>query len=178
MKKCKLLCIFLAVVMVLPIFAGCTSGKVTSTVSIRFVIPAELSEKGEEEVRLTLDSLTVEGTKDNPPTVLQAAEQALQEYEITYELADDGASIASVFGLTEEQWYEDGIGYYTQWRCTINGNNSEEGRQSVTTIYEGDEIVYTWSSGSRAIESTGAVETTDPTDTAGEVPSNTTAEET
>ena len=176
MKKCKLLCIFLAVVMVLPIFAGCTSGKVTSTVSLKFVIPAE-EEGGEDDVRLDLPSLTVEGTRDNPPTVLQAAEQALQEYEITYELTSDGASIAGVFGLKEEQWYDENNGYYTQWRCTINGNPSDDGRQSVTTIYEGDEIVYTWTAGSRPIESTGVAETTDPTDTTGDIPSNTTAEE-
>lgn len=176
MKKCKLLCLFLAVVLVLPVFAGCTSGKVSATVSLKFVIPAE-EEGGEDDVRLDLPSLTVEGTRDNPPTVLQAAEQALQEYEITYELTSDGASIAGVFGLKEEQWYDEENGYFTQWRCTINGENSDEGRQSVTKIYNDDEIVYTWVSDSRPIESTGAVETTDPSDTTGEMPSNTTAEE-
>ncbi len=177
MKKIRIICMLLAVVLVLPVFASCSSGKVTANVSLKFVIPAE-EEGGEEEVKLNLPSFAVEGTKSNPPTVLQAVQEALQEYEITYELTSDGRSIAGVYGLTEKQWYDNEKGYYTHWECTINNKVSEEGRQSETKIYDGDAIVFTWTSGERALENTGAADTTDPSaDTTGNIPSNTTAEE-
>ncbi len=179
MKKCKILCMLLAVVLVLPIFASCSSGKVVANnVSLKFVIPAE-EEGGDDDVRFTKREMKVEGTKDNPPTVLQAVEEALQEYEVSYKLTADGASIAEVFGLAQKDSADAEKGYYQYWACTINGEDSSEGRQSVTKIYDDDEIVFTWTEDSRDRQDTVAVETTDPSaDTTGEIPSNTTAETT
>ena len=181
MKKCKILCMLLAVVLVLPIFASCSSGKVVANnVSLKFVIPAE-EEGGDEDVRFSKGEIKVEGTKDNPPTVLQAVEEALQEYEVAYKLTSDGASIGEVFGLKQDDSSDAERGYYQYWKCTINGEDSSEGRQSVTKIYDNDEIVFTWTEGSQGRRDTTAADadTTEPSaDTTGEIPSNTTAETT
>ena len=179
MKKCKILCMLLAVVLVVPIFASCTSGKaVAKDVSLKFVIPAT-EEGAEDDVRFMKAGLTVEGTIDNPPKVLQAVEEALQEYEVPYKLTADGASIGEVFGLAQKDSSDAEKGYFQYWECTINGEDSAEGRQSVTNVYDGDEIVFTWREDSRDRRDTTAAESTDPSaDTTGAIPSNTNAETT
>lgn len=176
MKKIKILCLLLAVVLVLPVLASCNSGKVHATVSVKFVIPGD-EEKGEEDVvKFSKVELRVEGTKDNPPTVLQAAEEALNEYEVSYSLTADGHSILEVFGLRGADSADAEKGYYQYWDCFINGERSKDGRQSTTLIYEGDEIVFEWTEGEEARRDTDAIVTTDPSeDTTGYMPSNTTA---
>ena len=179
MKKCKILCMLLAVVLVLPIFASCTSGKaVAKDVSLKFVIPAT-EEGGEDDVRFMKAGLTVEGSVDNPPTVLQAVEEALREYEVPYKLTADGASIGEVFGLAQKDSSDAEKGYFQYWECTINGKFSDDGRQSVTNVYDGDEIVFTWTVDSKGRQDTTVPESKDPNaDTTGAIPSNTTAETT
>ena len=138
MNKIKILCLILAVILVLPVMASCTGNKVTSTVTLKFQVPTEeVDEDGnvKYEVKFT-DKITVEGTTNNKPTVLQAVQLAFAEYEIDYELSKDS-------------------------------------RQSVTEIYEGDEIVFTWTSDFKNRQDTAAVQTTDPNaDTTGIVHSD------
>ena len=176
MKKLRILCLLLAGLLVLPLFAGCSSGKRYATVSIKFVIPGD-KDKGEEDtVKFTKAELRVEGTKDNPPTVLQAAEEVLNEYEVPFSLTADGHSILEVYGLRGADSADSEKGYYQYWDCLINGEHSKEGRQSSTLIYEGDEIVFKWTTGEEARRDTDAIVTTDPNeDTTGYMSSNTTA---
>ena len=82
----------------------------------------------------------------------------------SYKLTSDGASIGEVFGLKQDDSSDAERGYYQYWKCTINGEDSSEGRQSVTKIYDNDEIVFTWTEGSQGRRDTTAADadTTDP----------------
>lgn len=164
MKKFRIICLVLAAMLVMPMIASCGNSKVVSTVSIVF---REEVKDGEGKVTgyetlLELPELTVEGTESNKPNVLQAAELALRQFEKDYELSKDKTYIASVFGHTEKDSSDEESGYYSFWDVTIDGKQSDAGRQSVTEIYEGQEIVYTWTSDSRKRQDTTAVVTTDP----------------
>ena len=186
MNKIKILCLVLAVILVLPVVAACGNNKVTSSVTVVFQVPKTDGVDDEGETIYVLDEdgnktyeekfkydLTVEGTTENKPTVLQAVQEAFLEFELDYELSADGTYIASAFGLTEAERTDKENGYYDFWECTINGVTSEEGRQSVTEIYEGDQIVFTWTSGKKARQDTAAVQTTDPNaETTGVIHSN------
>ena len=175
MNKIKILCLILAVILVLPVMASCTGNKVTSTVTLKFQVPTEeVDEDGnvKYEVKFT-DKITVEGTTNNKPTVLQAVQLAFAEYEIDYELSKDSTYLAGAFGLMEQDRTDAEKGYFDFWECKINGELSAEGRQSVTEIYEGDEIVFTWTSDFKNRQDTAAVQTTDPNaDTTGIVHSD------
>ncbi len=175
MNKIKILCLVLAVILVLPFAAACGSNKVTSAVTVTFRVPLTdgVDENGEIIYQTDADGnikyeekfkydLTVEGTTENKPTVLQAVQEAFLEFELDYELSADGTYIASAFGLAEKERTDSEKGYYDYWECKINGELSAEGRQSVTEIYEGDDIVFTWTSGFRNRQDTAAVVTTDP----------------
>ncbi|MBQ3528690.1 MAG: DUF4430 domain-containing protein [Clostridia bacterium] len=175
MNKIKILCLFLAVILVLPVMASCTGSKITSTVTLTFRVPTEeVDEDGnvKYDVKFT-DKITVEGTSNNKPNVLQAVQLAFAEYEIDYELSKDGTYIASAFGLMEQERTDAEKGYFDFWECKINGQLSDAGRQSVTEIYENDEIVFTWTSDYKTRQDTAAVQTTDPNaDTTGIVHSD------
>ena len=177
MNKIKILCLVLAVILVLPVVASCASNKVTSAVTITFRVPLTdgVDENGEIIYQTDADGnikyedkfkydLVVEGTTENKPTVLQAVQEAFLEFELDYELSADGTYIASAFGLTEKERTDSEKGYYDYWECKINGELSAEGRQSVTEIYQDDDIVFTWTSGYRNRQDTAAVQTTDPND--------------
>lgn len=164
MKKTSIICIILAALMIVPFMASCSKKEVYSNVSIVFQEPVG---EPDENGKVTYDQLfeyelQVKGTIDNPPTVLQAAEQALGKFEKDYELSKDGTYIASVFGHTEKERADAEVGYYDFWEATVNGEKSSDGRQSETVIYDGDKIVYTWTSGQKARQDTDAVVTTDP----------------
>lgn len=174
MKKLRILCLVLAIILVLPVVASCGAKKVTASVTIIFRVPVTEGVGEDGQPIYTLDAegnktykdefkynLTVEGTTENKPTVLQAAQEALLKFEKDYELSKDGTYIASAFGRTEQERLDSEKGYYDFWECTINGQKSDSGRQSVTEIYEGDEIVFTWTSGFKNRLDTAAVETVD-----------------
>lgn len=175
MNKIKIFCLVLAVVLVLPLFAACGSNAVTANVTVIFRVPITegvdengdiiyaVDENGEQkfEEKFKYD-LLVEGTTENKPTVLQAVQESFLEFELDYEVSKDGSYISSAFGLTEQDTADAETGYFSFWECTINGYKSESGRQSVTEIYEGDEIVFTWTSDSKPRQDTAAVVTTDP----------------
>ncbi|MBQ4066742.1 MAG: DUF4430 domain-containing protein [Clostridia bacterium] len=100
------------------------------------------------------------------PTVLAAVETTMKHFEEPYDLSKDGTYVASAFGLTEAERLDAEKGYYDYWHCTINGKESESGRQSVTQIYSEDEIVFTWTSGFKdRLDVTDEV-TEDPADVA------------
>lgn len=160
-KTVKLICFAMAMLMLCLVCASC-SKDVVCPVSIKFV--SGVDEAGKEIVELELPSFTVTGSADNLPTVLMAAEQVLLEYEIPYALSADGHSIGEVFGNAEEESHDENYGYFKYWKCTINGQDSTEGRQSATYIYENDQIVFTWVEDKRAREDTVAQETTNPAD--------------
>ena len=177
MNKIKIICLVLAVLLILPAAVACTGNKVTSAVTITFRVPLTNGVDDDGEIIYQTDDagnikyeekfkydIVVEGTTQNKPTVLQAVQEAFLKFELDYEISADGTYISSAFGLTEKERTDSEKGYYDYWECKINGELSAEGRQSVTEIYEGDDIVFTWTSGFRNRQDTAAVQTTDPND--------------
>ncbi len=163
MKKLRILCLALALVLVLPMIASCSGNKVVSNnVTVKFQAPKDVEAAEKEYETLFELALSVEGTKDNMPNVLQVAETALRQYEIDYELSKDGASIAGVFDRVQSDSADAEKGYYYYWDVTVNGKASDAGRQSVTLVYDDDVIVYTWTYGEQNRRDTDAVVTTDP----------------
>lgn len=187
MKKLRVLCFLMAVILVLPVLASCGAEKVASTVTITFRIPkdetksdkeiAEMIKAGTKEEDIYENvfeyEVTVEGTTEDVPTVLKAAEQSLTKFEKDYELSADGTYIAGVFDRKEVDKLDSENGYYSYWACTVNGKESTDGRQSVTPIYTPDVIVFTWTSSSERRQDTAAVEETDPNeDVTSEIPTD------
>ncbi len=159
-KSLRVLSLVMAIVMLCLCVASC-SKKATATVSIKFV---STDEDGTEHVHLTQPAFSVEGSNGEQPSVLDAAMQVLKEYEVVYELTADGNSLAAAFDLKQEDSHDESYGYYKYWKCTINGSDSAEGRQSATPIYKDDVIVFTWTEGQNARLDTVAEETTNAAD--------------
>ena len=147
MKFTRFMAALLAVIMFCGAFAltGCAK-KVQSTVNVQF-IDGDGNKIGDVTV-------TVDGTEENPPTVLKAAEQALifLDFEKGYELTADGYSIKSVNGISEVSETDAENGYYSYWRVYIDGNDPTDGRQSVTPVYSGSEVVFKYVSDSKPRE--------------------------
>jgi len=177
MNKIRILCLVLAVVLVLPIVAACTSATVAShNVKIIFRVPKTdgVDENGEVVYVLdadgnkTYDEIfkydfeSIEGTNGNCPSALQVAEEALRKFEKDYELTADGHSIAAAFNYKEQEKTDSEKGYFDFWECTVNGNVSESGRQSEFWVYDNEEVVYTWTSDFRNRLDTTAANTVDP----------------
>lgn len=82
--------------------------------------------------------------KGNPPTALAAAEAALIEldFENGYAITADGYSIGMVNGIAENDETDATTGYYSYWRCSINGNPTTTGRQSEVQIYDQDVLSF------------------------------------
>ena len=142
MKTKRIISMLLVVVFTCLCFASCGS-KVKANVHVMF-IDGDGNTIGDTTV-------TVTGTKSNPPTVLRAAEQALiyLDYEKGYEITADGNSIKAVNGIVEVDETDETNGYYSYWRVYINGEDSSFGRQSITPVYNEDEVVYKYVSDSQ-----------------------------
>jgi len=99
--------------------------------------------KLEKAVEFTDD----DGNTYMAPTVLTAVEVALKKYEKDFDLSADKTYVASAFGYTEKERLDETKGYFDYWKCTINDQESSEGRQSISRVYTNDKIVFTWTPG-------------------------------
>lgn len=142
MKTKRIISLLLIIVFVFLFSASCGS-KVKANVHVMF-IDGNGDTIGDTNV-------TVTGTKSNPPTVLRAAQEALVylDYEKGYEITADGNSIKAVNGIVEVDETDETNGYYSYWRVYINGQDSSAGRQSITPVYNEDEVVYKYVSDSQ-----------------------------
>lgn len=144
MKLKRLLILALVLGAVCMCFASC--GKIYANVNVKF-IDGDGKTIGETPIK-------VEGTEQNPPTALAAAEMALIEldFEKGYELTADGYSLKAVNGICEVDETGAEVSTYSYWRVYINGNQSSKGRQSEEEVYEGDEIEFRYESGQKERE--------------------------
>ena len=175
-KLIKLSALLIVVLMLSPALASC--GGTESEVTVRFVVTCGpgggpiLDDKGEimydedgkevTEYELGHQTVVVKGSKNSPPNALQAATQALAalDFEDGYETTADGYSIKRIkeYDLVQiEDDEDDGdsdelYGYYYYWNLYVNGEASTEGRQSVTEVYEGDELVFKYMAGKQKRE--------------------------
>lgn len=142
MKIKRIIALLLAAVFMSLCLASC-GGKVKADVHVMF-IDGDGNTIGDVNV-------TVTGSKSNLPTVLRAAQEALiyLDYEKGYEFTADGNSIKAVNGIVEVDETDETNGYYSYWRVYINGQDSSSGRQSVTPVYNNDEVVYKYVSDSQ-----------------------------
>ena len=133
MKKAfRILALALVVVMLSAMAVSCGAEKVSATVKISIAAG--------EDVILNGIEITVEGTTEQPPSVLQAIREALITYEIPF--TDDGASIVSIQDYAETN---DELNLYF-WEYTINGAAPKSGKAIDNIITDGMEISYIYSS--------------------------------
>ncbi len=135
MRTMKLVAAVLALVFVAAAFAGCGAEKVSKNVTVKVVA-------GDDTV-LNNVSITVEGTTENPPTVLQAVREALQMYEIDYTLDESEKSIKNISAYADTTDEEGNI-YY--WEYSVNGvvPKAGSGKAADNVVNEGDVIQYTY----------------------------------
>jgi hypothetical protein len=145
MKKFRIVSLLLIVVVLFASVLSCVS--CTKKVSITCTLEV-VNEDG--EVIYGPYNVTVDGTEDDWPTALDAAQQAFLEYDIPYEVTSDGNSIASINGVAEEEYTDDEYGYYSYWNLLIDGKESSEGRQSLTKFYDGEKLQFVYTSSKTA----------------------------
>lgn len=139
MKKIRVAALALAVIMLTLCMAACSGAE---KVSVNCKISIILN----DEVMLDGYEYTVQGTTENPPTILQAVREACQTVEIPCEVDDQGLSVVSFTfdGVTYASG-SDGENIYS-WYYTVDGVEPEagSGRAGNRAIEEGQTICYTY----------------------------------
>lgn len=137
MKNVKFFALAMVVVMLCLALASCGSPKVTVNCTMSFVIDGEYI--------LQEFPCEVQGTEENPPTVLQAAREALQMVEYSYTLDDEELGFASInYDGVDYTAGIDENGNICYWGYTANGEEPEKGRAGSNLVLEGQKIVFTY----------------------------------
>lgn len=137
MKKFKLIALLMALAMLTACFAGCgeKKEKVAVNVKVTVMVDEDVAVDGNEVIFGPVE-VKVEGTADNPPTILQAVKEAFILNDFQYE-ADD-LSVSSIGGFSDK--VEGDYTYF--WVYTINGEEPKSGRAGTIVANENDVIVY------------------------------------
>ncbi len=133
MKKIKILALVMALAMLAMVAVSCgsSSPKVTVNVTISAVVDGE--------TKFGPYDLPVEGTEEDPPTVLDAVVLALQFNEINCEV-DENNRIANItLDGVDYKMYNDEENLYG-WIYLANGIEPETGKMSNNLVNEGDVI--------------------------------------
>ena len=138
MKKIRVAALVLAIAM----FALCavSCGNKAEKVKVNCTFSVIIN----DEVMLDQFPYTVQGTVDNPPTILQAAQEAFQMAEVPCEVDSEGLSLqALTFDGTKYANGMDDENVY-MWYYTINGVEPDKngGRAGKRPIEEGQNICY------------------------------------
>ena len=139
MKKIRFTALALVILMIALTAVSCGGEKVEK-VAVKCTVSAVV----DNETKFGPYEVTVEGTVDNPPTVLKAVETALQLNEIAFAIADDGLGFKSItLDGNEYKNYADDVNIYG-WYYTANGIEPENGRMGINLVVEGDviELIY------------------------------------
>lgn len=131
MKHSKLIALICAL-LTLSVFAvGCgNDNAVTVNVTVSAI--------AEDTVYVNPVKVTIEGTTEEPPTVLDAAISAFDQNGTPCEA--DEYSILSIGDYADKT-----EGEYTYfWEYTVNGEKPEEGRANTIQVNENDIIVFTY----------------------------------
>lgn len=139
-KKIRFVALVMAVMMLGMCMASCggsTAEKVSVNCNVSVVIDGE-------EV-FGPYNLTVQGTTETPPTVLQAAEESFIMCEIPYEVDENGLSLTSVtIDGTAYKKGSDETNIYT-WYYMADGVEPESGRAGTNAVLEGQNISFIYS---------------------------------
>lgn len=138
MKKIRVIALIMAVVMLCMCMAACGgSNKVRVNCSVSVIID------GEE--LFGPYSLQVEGTTENPPTVLQAAREAFTVCEVPFEVDENGYSFTSItIDGTAYAKGSDEENIYT-WYYTADDVEPDSGRAGTNPVTEGQHIKFIYS---------------------------------
>lgn len=138
MNKIRIIALAMAVMMLAMCMVSCGGGeKVSVNCNISVMIDGE-------EV-FGPYNLTVQGPAENPPTVLQATQEAFTVCEIPYEVDENGLSLTSItIDGTAYTKGADDVNIYT-WYYTADGIEPVEGRAGTNAVLEGQNIVFHYS---------------------------------
>ena len=131
MRKFKRIALVCALILVGAMIVSCGASTKVS-VNVKVVVMAE------DEIYFGPVEVQVEGTTDNPPTVLQCAQEAFILNDFRYE--NDEYSILSIGDYKEKT--EGDYQYF--WVYTINGVEPTSGRAGTIVANEGDVILFTY----------------------------------
>ena len=139
MKKIRVAALAVALVMLCLAMASC-GGSPKVSVNCTITVAA-----GEEPI-ITGYQYTVQGTEENPPTVLQATREALQLLEVAYEVDDDGQSFTSISsdGVDYKIGLDEAGENIWAWVYTVDGVEPESGRAGTNPVLEGQNIVFSY----------------------------------
>ena len=136
MKKIRVAALVMAIVMLAMCAVSCSkSEKVT--------VNCTISVKIGDELYLDGYAYTVQGTVDNPPTVLQAVSEVFQIVEFAYETDEAGLSLTSLSfdGVTYASGMNAEGTAIGGWEYTADGVAPKEGRMGTNAILEGQHIM-------------------------------------
>lgn len=142
MKKIRVAALAMAIIMLALCAVSCSkSEKLLVNCTISVMIDGELYLDGY--------AYQVQGTVDEPPTVLQAASEAFTILEIPYEVEENGNNFYSISfdgtaytsGMTTNADGAEGIGF---WEYTADGVAPKEGQASINAVLEGQKILFTY----------------------------------
>lgn len=136
MNKIRIIALAMAITMLALCMASCGGEKVSVNCSISVVVDGE-------EV-FGPYSLTVQGPVENPPTVLQAAQEAFTVCEVPYEVDEDGLSLISVtIDGTVYAKTNDEENIYN-WIYSADGVEPDSGRAGTNPVLEGQAITFVY----------------------------------
>jgi len=139
MKKIKLVAFVLAAIMLSMCVVSCAKVE-------KIPVKGTISVVIEGETKFGPYEVTVEGTAEDMPTVLDAVMYALEMNEVPFEVdnQDDPKGITSItLDGAEYATKTDDANIYG-WTYTANGEEPKSGRMGVNLLNEGDVIVLTY----------------------------------
>ena len=140
MKKIRIFAFVLAVVM-LAAFATACGGNGNST---KVTVNAKVSVIVNDELMLDSIPVTVTGTTENPPTVLEAGQTAFIACDVPYVIDESGLRISSLTFDGVEYTNKSDESYAYTWLYTADGAEPQKGRAGNNAVLEGQSIVFTY----------------------------------
>ncbi|MBQ6263320.1 MAG: DUF4430 domain-containing protein [Clostridia bacterium] len=134
MKKLRLISLLMAVVLVTMGLISCGGEVVSAKVRLAVI---KVNANGSKDLICGVMESEIKGTANNPPTVLQAAREILEENSIQYTIDESTGGFTSIKNQKERS----ANGVVSGWIYKLNGQDSTE-LANVAVVKDGDYIVY------------------------------------
>ncbi len=136
MKIIKATALILAIVFLSTGMIACGGNVVSATVRLSVI---KIKPNGDKDLICGVMEGTVKGTESNPPTVLQATREILDENAIQYSIDEsvEGGRITAIKGQKERT--QNGV--VSGWIYKLNQKDATE-LASKAVVHDGDVIVY------------------------------------
>lgn len=161
MKKLRLVSLVMAVLFITMGLISCGGEVVSAKVRLAVI---KINPNGSKDLICGVMESEIKGTANNPPTVLQATREILEENMVQYTIDDSvgGGRITSIKSQKERS--KDGV--VSGWVYKLNGKDATE-LASEAVVKDGDYIVYyldSWTN-SDAVDDQDAVDEGNETET-------------